>query len=164
MRRRGALSLCAVFAVTTIAACRDLERGVSANPQPAMPPSVQLALEPRAAGDSSMVVGVRLVGLDSPSVVSLTAEVVYDTTRVRFAFDGSPDDGALRAVNASRGRVMLAVAHATGLTGDVAARLRFIARDTSAFESMALTVRELHRRDATDARQALTLSPPRVNR
>ncbi len=162
--RAVARTLPAAFFLTAATACHDLERGMGANPSPTMPPSVQLVVEPGTAGDSTMVIGVRLVGLDSPSVASLTADVVYDTTRLRFAFDGSPDDGAMRAMHASRGRVMMAVAHPTGLRGDVAARLRFVARDSSAFESLALTVREMHRVDATDARGALTVLPLRAAR
>ena len=121
-----------------------------------------IVVEPAAEGDSLMTVGVRLVGLDAPAVVSLTADIAYDTTRMRFHFDQSPQDGAMRAMSAARGRVSIAVAHATGLPGDVAARLAFVVRDSTAYQTLRLSLRELHRSDASDARTALTVVPTAV--
>ena len=55
-------------------------------------------------------------------------------------------------------------AHATGFPNDVVARLRFVSRDPSAYGTLSLAVRELHRIDASDARASLTVAPTVVAR
>jgi hypothetical protein len=69
----------------------------------------------------------------------------------------------MRAVHAARGRVMIAAAHATGFTGDVFARVRFVARDASAGMSLTLQLSELHLSDATDLRDRTTVLPTAVS-
>jgi hypothetical protein len=148
----------AVLGTTALAACHDATNGTAPR-VPQVPPSVMMVVEPDVGNDSLVTVGIRLVGLDTPAVASLTADIVYDTTRMRFRFDGSAHDGAMRAMYPARGRVSVAVAHATGLTDDVAARLAFSVRDTAAYQSLRLSIREMHRIDATDARRTLTVVP-----
>jgi hypothetical protein len=155
-RRRTLLA--ALLGGAALIACRDATYGTAPR-IPNLPSSVFMVVETAVGNDSMMTVGVRLVGLDTPAVASLTADISYDTTRLRYRFDESPQDGAMRAMSATRGRVSIAVAHATGLTHNVAARLAFIASDTTAYQTLRLTVRELHRIDASDARRTLTVVP-----
>ena len=98
------------------------------------------------------------------AAVSMTAAVAYDTTRLRYLSDANPSDGAMRAVNATRGRVMIAAAHATGFTGDVFARVRFVARDASAAQTLLLQLSELHLSDGTDVRGRTTVLPMAVTK
>lgn len=148
-------------------ACRDTLGDGTVNPLPSERPTAQLVYTPAMAGDSVITVDVRVSGLsgtgESANVqakaVSMTASVAYDTTQLRFLTDASPSDGALRAVNATRGRVMIAAAHATGFTSDVFARVRFVARSEQAAATLSLLFSELHLRDATDARDRIAVLP-----
>ncbi len=94
--------------------------------------------------------------------VSLTAAVTYDSTRLRFLGDASPSDGAMRAAHAARGRVTVAVAHATGFTGELFATLRFAARDADAYRTLSLQLTELHLYDGTDMHPRTTVLPTAV--
>jgi hypothetical protein len=168
MRRLTTLArvIAACSATLLATACRDTLGDGAISPQPNLPPTAQLVIMPVVAGDSVITVDVRLSGLtgtnDAVKPVSMTAAVQYDTTRLRYLADASPSDGAMRAVHAARGRVMIAAAHATGFTGDVFARVRFVARDASAGLSLSLQLSELHLSDATDVRDRTTVLPTAV--
>jgi len=123
-----------------------------------------LVVEPPTAGDSVISVVVRVTRPAAQRVASLTAAVVFDSTRVRFLNDASSADGGMRAANAARGRLMIAAAHAAGFDTEELARLRFVARDTAAYRTLALQVMELHLLDARDARASLTTLPTVVVR
>lgn len=156
--------MAATLSVALVAsACRDTLGDGAVSPLPSAPPTAQLVVTSAVAGDSVITVDVRVSGVitvdNAAKPVSMTAAVAYDTTRLRYLADASPSDGALRAVNASRGRVMIAAAHATGFTSDVFARVRFVSRDASAATSMSLQLSELHLSDATDARGRTTVLP-----
>ncbi len=152
-------------------ACRDTLGDGAVSPLPSARPSAQLLVTPAMAGDSVITVDVRVSGLETPGetakVVSMTAAVEYDTTRLRYLNDVSPSDGALRAVHAARGRVMIAAAHVTGFPGDVFARVRFVQRaeraggtaTAEAYSSLTLQLNELHLSDATDVRERTTVLP-----
>ena len=158
-----------------VTACRDTPGDGALNPLPDARLSAQLLVTPPMAGDSVIMVDVRVSGLDipgtlaelAPKVVSITAAVEYDTTRLRYVMDVSPSDGALRVVNAARGRVMIAAAHTTGFPGDVVARVRFVQRGAQpsataaarAYASLTLQLTELHLSDATDVRERTTVLP-----
>ncbi len=107
---------------------------------------------------------VRITRPAAQRVASLTAAVVFDSTRIRFLHDASAADGGMRAANAARGRLMIAAAHAAGFDDEVLARLRFVVRDTAAYRTLALQVMELHLLDARDARASLTTLPTVVVR
>ncbi|QJR36186.1 hypothetical protein [Gemmatimonas groenlandica] len=151
-------------------ACRDTLGDGAVNPLPSTQATAQLVITPAMAGDSVITVDVRVSGLDGmgasssaqAKAVSMTAAVAYDTTQLRYLTDASPSDGALRAVNAGRGRVMIAAAHATGFTSDVFARVRFVARSEQAAATLSLQLSELHLSDATDVRERLTVLPTAV--
>ena len=170
MRRLTTLArvIAACSAALLATACRDTLGDSAISPQPNLPPTAQLVITPVVAGDSLITVDVRLSGLtgtnDAVKPVSMTAAVQYDTTRLRYLADASPSDGAMRAVHAARGRVMIAAAHATGFTGDVFARVRFVARDASAGLSLSLQLSELHLSDATDVRDRTTVLPTAVSK
>ncbi len=155
------LHLSLAAALMLLSACKDTLSDATLAPVPSMQPTVQLALMTTAAADSVITVELRVngVSLAGAKAVSLTAAVVYDTMRLRFLNDESPSDGALRAVNAARGRVMIAAAHATGFSDEVYAKLRFVARDARAHESLSLQLNELHLADATDMRGRTTVLP-----
>jgi len=152
-------------------ACRDSLGDGAASPLPSARPSAQLVVTPAMAGDSVITVDVRVSGLDTPGemvelapkVVSMTAAVEYDTTRLRYIMDVSPSDGAMRVMNAARGRVMIAAAHASGFPSDVFARVRFVQRGAAAgvgaYSSLTLQLSELHLSDATDVRERTTVLP-----
>ena len=163
----------AIAAISTLVllagGCKDTMGEGAVNPLPSTQATAQLLVTPAEAGDSVITVDVRVSGLNgvgnSAKAVSMTAAVAYDTTRLRYLADASPSDGAMRAVNASRARVMIAAAHATGFTGDVLARVRFVVRDGGAsasaiaYSSLALQLSELHLSDASDARDRTALLP-----
>jgi hypothetical protein len=148
-------------------ACRDTLGDGAVNPLRSTQPTAQLVVTPAVAGDSVITVDVRVSGLSGAAesangqakAVSMTAAVAYDTTQLRYLADASPSDGALRAVNAARGRVMIAAAHATGFTSDVFARVRFVARSERAAATLSLQLSELHLQDATDVRGRTTVLP-----
>lgn len=152
-------------------ACRDTLGDGAVNPLPSTQATAQLLITSAVAGDSVITVDVRVSGLDGTDgssnaqakAVSMTAAVAYDTTQLRYLADASPSDGALRAVNAARGRVMIAAAHATGFTGDVFARVRFVSRSVARSEraaaTLSLQLSELHLSDATDVRDRVTVLP-----
>ncbi|WP_411282166.1 hypothetical protein [Gemmatimonas sp.] len=156
-------------------ACRDSLGDGAASPVPSAQGSAQLVVTPATAGDSVVTVDVRVSGLETPGemagfgpkVVSMTAAVEYDTTRLRYIMDVSPSDGAMREMNAARGRVMIAAAHASGFPNDVFARVRFVHRGASsgasaragAYSSLTLQISELHLSDATDVRERTTVLP-----
>ena len=160
--------IAACSAALLATACRDTLGDSAISPLPSTPPTAQLVIMPAAPGDSVLTVDVRVSGLtgssDAVKAVSMTAAVQYDTTRLRYLADASPSDGAMRAVHAARGRVMIAAAHATGFTGDVFARVRFVARDASAGLSLTLQLSELHLSDATDVRGRTTVLPTAVSK
>lgn len=170
-RRNSGRALAVLLGVTLwTTACRDTLSEGAVNPRPSTQPTAQLLLTPVPAGDSVITVDVRLNGFDLTSAttlpVSMTAAVGYDTTRLRFLSDVSPQDGALRAMHASRGRVMIAAANQTGLPSDVVARVRFVARDGNAVAKapslLTLVVTELHQADASDVRERTTVLPTGV--
>ena len=158
-----------------VTACRDTPGDGARTPLPGVRLSAQLLVTPATAGDSVITVDVRVSGLDTPGelaelaprVVSITAAMEYDTTRLRYVMDVSPSDGALRVVNAARGRVMIAAAHTTGFPSDVFARVRFVERGATmsaaaaarAYSSLTLQLSELHLSDATDVRERTTVLP-----
>ncbi len=161
MTKGRAVRPCTVAALVLLGACRDTLSDAAVAPVPSMQPTVQLALTKGAAADSAISVELRVNGVSTASAkaVSVTAAVLYDTTRLRFLRDDSPSDGALRAVNATRGRVMIAAAHATGFSGEVYAKLQFVARDARAHETLSLQLNELHLADATDMRSKTAVLP-----
>ncbi len=148
-------------------ACRDTLGDGAVSPLPSAQPSAQLLVTPAMAGDSVITVDVRVSGLETAGeiakAVSMTAAVEYDTTQLRYLSDVSPSDGALRAVHAARGRVMIAAAHATGFPSDMFARVRFVQRGVTAgastYSSLTLQLSELHMSDATDVRERTTVLP-----
>ena len=160
------IAACSIALAAT--ACRDTLGDGAVSPQPSTQPTAQLLIVPAVAGDSVVTVDVRVGGLtgttDAVNAVSMTAAVAYDTTRLRYLADASPSDGALRAVHAARGRVMIAAAHATGFTGDVFARVRFVARDGRAALALSLQLSELHLSDGTDVRSRTTVLPTAVSK
>ncbi|MDQ8172344.1 MAG: hypothetical protein P3B76_06640 [Gemmatimonadota bacterium] len=167
LRRAGlAMSLLA------IGACRESMSDAAVAPVPAAPPSAQLEIRSAAAGDTLITVELHVRGLHSADAagavpalpISVTASVQYDTTRLRFLADDSPGDGALRAVHAAAGRVMVAAAHATGFSGERFATLRFASRDNEAYRTLLLQLTELHLTDATDVRDRVAVRPPVVVR
>ncbi len=147
-------------------ACRDQLRDGTVDPLPSTRPTAQLVLTAATAGDSVMSVDVRVSGLsgagEMAKAVSMTAAVAYDTMQLRYLADASPSDGALRAVHATRGRVMIAAAHATGFSSDVFARVRFVVRSPSAASTLSLQLNELHLSDATNMRDRTEVLPPAV--
>jgi hypothetical protein len=158
--------LAALSGALVLSACRETLGDSAVSPLPNTQPTAQLALTPAEAGDSVITVDVRVSGLDgvgkAAKPVSMTAAVTYDTTQLRFLADASPSDGAMRAVHAARGRVMIASAHTTGFTSDVFARVRFVARNAGAATSLSLQLNELHLSDATDMRGRTTVLPTAV--
>ena len=150
--------------VLLVTACRDGATSGAIAPAPTTPQTARLVVEPPAPTDSVITVAVRVSRPTAQRIGSMTAGIVYDSTRLRFAGDVSPADGALRAAHASRGRVMIAVAHASGFDDDVLARLRFVARDSVAFRSLGLQVTELHLLDASDVKGKLSVLPVEVVR
>ncbi len=166
----GSVLTAALSLVLVASACRDTMGDGAVNPLPSERPTAQLVFTPAVAGDSVITVDVRVSGLSGTGesanaqakAVSMTAAVAYDTTQLRYLADASPSDGAMRAVNATRGRVMIAAAHATGFTSDVFARVRFVARNASAATSLSLQLSELHLQDATDVRDRITVLPTAV--
>ena len=166
----GSVLALAMGFVLVATACRDTLGEGAVSPLPSTQATAQLVFTPAVAGDSVITVDVRVSGLsgadNAAKAVSMTAAVQYDTTQLRYLADVSPSDGALRAVNAARGRVMIAAAHATGFTSDVFARLRFVSRSVARSEQAAATLSlqlsELHLSDATDIRDRLTVLPTAV--
>ena len=166
----GSVLALAMGFVLVATACRDTLGEGAVSPLPSTQATAQLVFTPAVAGDSVITVDVRVSGLsgadNAAKAVSMTAAVEYDTTQLRYLADVSPSDGALRAVNAARGRVMIAAAHATGFTSDVFARLRFVSRSVARSEQAAATLSlqlsELHLSDATDIRDRLTVLPTAV--
>ncbi|WP_309672511.1 hypothetical protein [Gemmatimonas sp.] len=166
----GSVLALAMGFVLVATACRDTLGEGAVSPLPSTQATAQLVFTPAVAGDSVITVDVRVSGLsgadNAAKAVSMTAAVQYDTTQLRYLADASPSDGALRAVNAARGRVMIAAAHATGFTSDVFARLRFVSRSAARSEQAAATLSlqlsELHLSDATDIRDRLTVLPTAV--
>ncbi len=169
----------ALGASLLLTACRDTLGDGAVSPSPSARPSAQLLVTPAMSGDSVITVDVRVSGVHTSGelataaakVVSMTAAVEYDTTRLRYLNDVSPSDGALRAVNAARGRVMIAAAHATGFPSDVFARVRFVQRGmqlsvplsdaatAALYASLTLQLSELHLSDATDVRERTAVLP-----
>ena len=153
------------------AGCKDTLGEGAVDPLPSTQLTAQLLVTPGVGGDSVITVDVRVNGLhgvgELAKAVSMTAAVAYDTTRLRYLADASPSDGGMRAVNATRGRVLIAAAHATGFTTDVLARVRFMVRDAgtkaaanvNVFSSLALQLSELHLSNASDARDRTAVLP-----
>ena len=162
--------LAALSGALLMSACRETLGDGAVSPLPNTQPTAQLVFTPPAVGDSVITVDVRVSGLlgvgESASgqakAVSMTAAVTYDSTQLRYLADASPSDGALRAVHAARGRVMIAAAHATGFTTDVFARVRFVTRNVNAASTLSLQLSELHLSDATDLRGRTTVLPTAV--
>ena len=162
--------LAALSGTLVMSACRETLGNGAVDPLPSAQPTAQLVLTPAAAGDSVITADVRVSGVQGvgesgsgrAKAVSMTAAVTYDTTQLRYLADASPSDGAMRAVHAARGRVMIAAAHATGFTTDVFARVRFVARTAGATTSLSLQLNELHLSDATDMRDRTTVLPTAV--
>ncbi len=167
--RSAIATVCAL--VLLASACRDTLGDGAVNPLPSTQATAQLLVTPAVAGDSVITVDVRVSGLNGvgevAKAVSMTAAVAYDTTRLRYLADVSPSDGAMRAVNATRGRVLIAAAHATGFGSDVFARVRFVVRDVGAYAnasanvyaSLSLQLSELHLSDASDVRDRTAVLP-----
>ena len=162
--------LAALSGALVISACRETLGDGALSPLPNTQPTTQLVFTPAAVGDSMITVDVRVSGLlgadNAASIqakpVSMTAAVAYDSTQLRYLADASPSDGALRAMHAARGRVMIAAAHATGFTSDVFARVRFVARTANAASTLSLQLSELHLSDATELRGRTTVLPTTV--
>jgi len=152
----------AVMAAVT--ACHDTPRTDGTAPTPTTQRTARLVVELASTADSVFSVDVRVSRIADQRVGSVTAAVLYDTTRIRYVDDASPSDGAVRAAHASGGRVMVATAHPLGFEGETVARMRFVARDTAAWRTFVLQVRELHLLDAADARGALQTLPVEVIR
>lgn len=148
--------------VVMAAACRD--GATSGAIAPTTQQTARLVVEPARAADSVITVAVRVSRPTVQRIGSMTAGIVYDSTRLRFLDDVSPADGALRAAHASRGRVMIAVAHVSGFEEDVLARIRFVGRDSLAYRSLGLQVTELHLVDASDVKATLSVLPVEVVR
>ena len=165
----GAMMVALSALVLLAAGCKDTLGEGAVDPLPSTQPTAQLLVTPGTGGDSVITVDVRVSGLhgvgELAKVVSMTAAVTYDTTQLRYLADASPSDGAMRAMNATRGRVLIAAAHATGFTSDVLARVRFVVRDASTkanadvFSSLALQLSELHLSNANDARDRTAVLP-----
>jgi hypothetical protein len=155
----------AVVAVSVVAvACRDGASSGAIAPTPTTQQTARLVVETPRSADSMITVALRISRPPAQRVGSITASIVYDSTALRFAGDASPADGALRATHASRGRVMIAVAHTAGFDDDVLARVRFVVRDSIAYRSLGLLVSELHLLDATDVKAGLSILPVEVVR
>ncbi len=154
----------AVSALIVAAACRDGATSGAIAPTPTTQQTARLVVEPSHLADSVVTVAVRVSRPAAQRIGSMTAGIVYDSTRLRFLGDASPADGALRAAHASRGRVMIAAAHVSGFEDDVLARIRFVARDTLAYRSLGLQVTELHLLDASDVKAKLSVLPVEVVR
>lgn len=147
-----------------VAACRDTPGADGTAPTPVAQRTARLVVEPIATTDSVISVELRVSRVADQRVGSVTAAVMYDTTRLRYFGDASPSDGAVRAAHASGGRVMVATAHPLGFESETVARVRFVAQDTVAWRTLVLQVRELHLLDAVDARRALQTLPVEVIR
>ncbi len=152
------------FALIALAACRDTDGAASIAPTATDTRSAQLVVSPALPGDSVVTVTLRMVNPGATAIASITATIDFDTTRVRFLSDASLGDGALRAANAVRGRLIVAAAHPTGFAEETVARLRFVSRDSVAMRSLALGVTELHLTDARDARTTLRIIPTAVGK
>lgn len=164
-RHRGQ-RLRAVIALTalTLAACHDTPGTDGTAPAPSTQRTARLVVEPAVVGDSVLTVAVRVSRVAEQRVGSMTAAVLYDTTRLRYLDDASPTDGAVRAAHAAGGRVLVATAHPLGFDDETVARVRFVSRDSAAWRSFVLQVRELHLLDAADARRTLQTLPVEVIR
>ncbi|MCC6242678.1 MAG: hypothetical protein IT353_07535 [Gemmatimonadaceae bacterium] len=154
-----ALALCGA-----VSACVENEANRSVAPAPASQLSAQLTVTLPVANDSMALATIHVVNPGAIALASLTAAIVYDTTRIRFVSEASPPDGALRAANASRGRVLVAAAHTTGFAAERVAVLRFVSRDSAALREMAMQITELHLTNAADVRGAVTVAATRVVR
>lgn len=157
-------SFAAAAVVAMIAGCRDGANNGAIAPTPTTQQTARLVVEPPAPTDSVITVAIRVSRPTAQRIASMTAGVVYDSAVLRYAGDVSPDDGALRAAHANRGRVMIAVAHTSGFDDDVLARIRFVARDSLAYRSLSLQVTELHLLDASDVKAKLSMLPIEVIR
>jgi hypothetical protein len=161
---RFAVPMSVSVLVAMAAACRDGANGGAIAPVPTTQRTARLVVEPPLPADSVITVALRVSQPTAPRIGSMTAGVVYDSTVLRFVGDVPPADGALRAAHASRGRVMIAVAHAAGFENDVLTRIRFVARDAQAYRSLGLQVTELHLLDASDVKATLSILPVEVVR
>lgn len=160
--RDARAAVLALGSLLWLAACRDTERAALSAPAPAATLSAQLLVTAPLVGDSVATATVRVDNPGAVRIASITATIVYDTLRVRYLGDGSRSDGALRAANATRGRVVVAAAHPTGFDDAALATLRFASRDTLALQAMTLQFTEVHFTDARDARAQMAVSPTRV--
>jgi hypothetical protein len=150
--------------VAMASACRDGATSGAIAPTPTTQQTARLMVEPPIPSDSVITVAVRVSRPTAQRIGSMTAGIVYDSTRLRFLGDVSPADGALRAAHASRGRVMIVAAHTSGFDDDVLTRIRFVARDSLAYRSLGLHVTELHLLDASDVKATLSVLPVEVVR
>lgn len=145
-----------------LGACRDTERAATSAPAPAASFSAQLIVTAPPVGDSVATATVRVDNPGAVRIASMTATVIYDTLRVHYLGDVPQSDGALRATNGARGRVVVAAAHPTGFDDAALATLRFASRDTLALQAMTLQFTEVHLSDARDVRALMAVSPTRV--
>lgn len=153
--RLGRLGL--VFAAILLGACRD----EGAFPVPT-PSDQRMATIEMVTTDSIVTLSLRVRGFDVSSVVSLSAALDYDSTQLSFVEEVPLQDGAMRASRDDRSRLIVAVAHPTGLPDDVVARFRFVARGSAPTRGLGLSVRELQLRDATSGLPGLLVAPSPV--
>jgi hypothetical protein len=161
-RRSDASRVLTTAVLLALAACRDTEGAASIAPTPSTSRIAQLEVSSTLPGDSVITVSLVVSNPGPVAIASITASIDFDTTRVRYLSEVSLSDGGLHAANAERGRVVVAAAHTTGFSEPTLARLRFVARDSAAIQSLQLRVSELHLTDAHDARAQLTVSPTAV--
>lgn len=154
MLRTTALRLSFALLAGALCACRD--DSALAIPHPAEQRAARLDA---TTSDSIVTVSLRLAGFREGRVASVVAAIDYDSTRMEYAGEIPLQDGGIRATRANRGRVMVAVAHASGLPDEVAAALRFVAKTSDPTHGLGLTMREVQLLDASSGLPGLLVSP-----
>jgi hypothetical protein len=128
-------------------------------PSPAVEARIDLSDSTARAG-SEVIARVRLSGKSAPGVASVTARLTFDSTALRFVAEESLADGATRAMNPAAGQLRFAAVAASGFAGGQLYAMRFAVLRSGAFQSLRLTVDEMHTAARTDATSSLVPEKP----
>ncbi|MFI5229867.1 MAG: hypothetical protein ACHQWU_12410 [Gemmatimonadales bacterium] len=112
---------------------------------------------------SIVVVDVRLTGVGSERVGSVTDQIAYDTTGLRFVDEVALDDGGMRVSNpAVPGLVRAAGVRTQGFGASPVGSYRFEVRSPAALWRMKLTVTEMHETTTADASKRASVGATRA--